>query len=450
MGLFDKKKNLDTQNTQETKQNRPSSKAMQIIHDVQTHLQISCKLEHPVLPARIAISKIPSPELFKDINILIEEVNFNEEKAEEEARLKAEAEAKAKAEEEARLQAETEAKAKAEEEARLQAEAEAKAKAEEEARLQAEAEAKAKAEEEARLQAEAEAKAKAEEEARLQAEAKAKAKAEEEARLQAEAEAKAKAEEEARLQAEAEAKAKAEEEAKQQAETKEEPKVEDENSNIITAPKIEEKPEVKPISQPERIVSITGLNTKKQKGKKIVKLSAAQSGGIAAVKAQEAKDKEAEEAKRKAEAAAKLAAQKAEEKAQEQARLAYVILIGDAKKPDPNLGKFEIQKTGLLDKPYKMVLKTNLGKTIFETAPIRSKPNELTAQMFKDILSTGSFTFIKNQSGQYAFRILDSRLRLFSVSKFYPTIREAQLAAASIKKFGLSANYIDDTTILNS
>ena len=362
MGLFDKKKNLDTQNTQETKQNRPSSKAMQIIHDVQTHLQISCKLEHPVLPARIAISKIPSPELFKDINILIEEVNFNEEKAEEEARLKAE----------------------------------------------------------------------------------------EEARLQAEAEAKAKAEEEARLQVEAEAKAKAEEEAKQQAETKEEPKVEDEDSNIITAPKIEEKPEVKPISQPERIVSITGLNTKKQKGKKIVKLSAAQSGGIAAVKAQEAKDKEAEEAKRKAEAAAKLAAQKAEEKAQEQARLAYVILIGDAKKPDPNLGKFEIQKTGLLDKPYKMVLKTNLGKTIFETAPIRSKPNELTAQMFKDILSTGSFTFIKNQSGQYAFRILDSRLRLFSVSKFYPTIREAQLAAASIKKFGLSANYIDDTTILNS
>ena len=130
--------------------------------------------------------------------------------------------------------------------------------------------------------------------------------------------------------------------------------------------------------------------------------------------------------------------------------MAYVILIGDAKKPDPNLGKFEIQKTGLLDKPYKMVLKTNLGKTIFETAPIRSKPNELTAQMFKDILSTGSFTFIKNQSGQYAFRILDSRLRLFSVSKFYPTIREAQLAAASIKKFGLSANYIDDTTILNS
>ena len=163
-----------------------------------------------------------------------EEARIAEEKAKaaEEARLKAEAEAKAKAEEEARLaeearlKAEAEAKAKAEEEARLaeearlKAEAEAKAKAEEEARLaeearlKAEAEAKAKAEEEARLKAEAEAKAKAEEEARLKAEAEAKAKAEEEARLKAEAEAKAKAEEEARLKAEAEAKAKAEEEAR--------------------------------------------------------------------------------------------------------------------------------------------------------------------------------------------------------------------------------------------
>ncbi|MBR0364577.1 MAG: cell envelope integrity protein TolA, partial [Clostridia bacterium] len=92
-------------------------------------------------------------------------------KAEEEARLKAEAEAKAKAEEEARLKAEAEAKAKAEEEARLKAEAEAKAKAEEEARLKAEAEAKAKAEEEARLKAEAEKAAKLAAEAKLMEEA---------------------------------------------------------------------------------------------------------------------------------------------------------------------------------------------------------------------------------------------------------------------------------------
>ncbi len=119
--------------------------------------------------------------------------------AKEEARLKAEAEAKAKAQEEA------EARAKAE------ADAQAKAQAEEEARAKAEADAQAKAqaEEEARLKAEAEAQAKAqaEEEARLkaEAEAQAKAQAEEEARLKAEAEAKAKAQEEAEARAKAEA-----------------------------------------------------------------------------------------------------------------------------------------------------------------------------------------------------------------------------------------------------
>ena len=99
-------------------------------------------------------------------------------------------------------------KAQAEEEARLQAEAEAKAKAqaEEDARAKAEAEAKAKA------QAEEEARAKAE----AEAQAKAKAQAEEEARAKAEAEAqaKAKAEEEARAKAEAEAQAKAKAEEK--------------------------------------------------------------------------------------------------------------------------------------------------------------------------------------------------------------------------------------------
>ena len=154
--------------------------------------------------------------------------------AEEEARLKAEAEARAKAqaEEEARAKAEAEAQAKAqaEQEARAKAEAEAQAKAqaeEEEARAKAEAEAQAKAqaEEEARAKAEAEAQAKAqaEEEARAkaEAEAQAKAQAEEEARAKAEAEAQAKAQaEEARAKAEAEAQAKAqaEEEARAKAE----------------------------------------------------------------------------------------------------------------------------------------------------------------------------------------------------------------------------------------
>ena len=151
--------------------------------------------------------------------------------AEEDARAKAEAEAKAKAqaEEEARAKAEAEAQAKAqaEEEARAKAEAEAQAKAqaEEEARAKAEAEAqaKAKAEEEARAKAEAEAQAKAQAEearAKAEAEAQAKAQAEEEARAKAEAEgqAKAKAEEEARAKAEAQVKAQAEEDARAKAE----------------------------------------------------------------------------------------------------------------------------------------------------------------------------------------------------------------------------------------
>ena len=134
-------------------------------------------------------------------------------KADEEARLAAEEEARVRAEEE-RLAAEAEAKAREEEEraraeeARLAAEAEAKA-LEEEARLAAEAEALVLAEE-ARLAAEAEALARAEEE-RLAAEAEARARAEEE-RLAAEA----RAREEARLAAENEARVR--EEARQAAE----------------------------------------------------------------------------------------------------------------------------------------------------------------------------------------------------------------------------------------
>ena len=107
---------------------------------------------------------------------------------EEQARLKAEQEAKEKAEEQARLKAEQEAKERAEEQARLKAEQEAKEKAEEQARLKAEQEAKERAEEQARLKAEQEAKEKAEERARLKAEQEAKEKAEEQARLKAEQE----------------------------------------------------------------------------------------------------------------------------------------------------------------------------------------------------------------------------------------------------------------------
>ena len=152
-----------------------------------------------------------------------------EERLEAETKARAEAQAKEEAEfeEKARVEAETKVKA-AEEQARL--EADAKAKAEEQARLEAEAKAKAEAEEKARHEAE--------EQARLEVEAKAKAEAEEKARLEAEekaileAEAKAKAEaeekekarheaeEQARLEVEAKAKAEAEEKASLEAEEK--------------------------------------------------------------------------------------------------------------------------------------------------------------------------------------------------------------------------------------
>ena len=122
-------------------------------------------------------------------------------KAEEEAKRRAEEEARKKAEEEARIRAEEEARKKAEEEARIRAEEEARRKAEEEARIRAEEEARKKAEEEARIRAEEDARKKAEEEARRIAEEEARRKAEEE---------RIKAEEDARLKAEAEARAKAE------------------------------------------------------------------------------------------------------------------------------------------------------------------------------------------------------------------------------------------------
>ena len=136
---------------------------------------------------------------------------------EEEARRKAEEEARRKAEEEeARRKAEEEARRKAEEEeARRKAEEEARRKAEEEeARRKAEEEARRKAEEEACRKAEEEARRKAEEEARQKAEEEARRKAEEEERLRlaAEEEARRKAEEEALQKAQAEEKARREQE----------------------------------------------------------------------------------------------------------------------------------------------------------------------------------------------------------------------------------------------
>lgn len=150
------------------------------------------------------------------------------EKADELARAKAEAEARERAAQEARAQAkaeaEAEAKAKAEREAREQAAADARARknAEIEAEARAKAEAKARKEAEAKARAQAEAKAKAEAQAKAKAEAeeKARAAAAEQARRKAEAAAKAAAEEQARIEAAARAKAKAKAEAEEKARRK--------------------------------------------------------------------------------------------------------------------------------------------------------------------------------------------------------------------------------------
>ena len=159
---------------------------------------------------------------------------------EEQAKLKAEQEAKEKAEEQARLKAEQEAKETAEEQARLKAEQEAKEKAEEQARLKAEQEEKERAEEQARLKAEQEEKEKAEEQARLKAEQEEKEKAEKQARLKAEQEAKEKAEKQARLKAEQEAKETAEEQARLKAEQEEKERQESIDKDITEYEQYEE------------------------------------------------------------------------------------------------------------------------------------------------------------------------------------------------------------------
>ena len=147
-------------------------------------------------------------------------------KAEEEVRIKAEADAKeevrikaeADAKEKARIKAEEEARLKAEEEVRIKAEADAKEKARIKAEADAKEKARLKAEADARIKAEEEARLKAEEDAREAARLKALADAEEEARIKAEEEARLKAEEDAREAARLKALADAEEEARIKAE----------------------------------------------------------------------------------------------------------------------------------------------------------------------------------------------------------------------------------------
>jgi hypothetical protein len=193
--------------------------------------------------------------------------------------------------------------------------------------------------------------------------------------------------------------------------------------------------------------TITSISAANLKGAKrgVVKASAVKKGGVSAAKEASDAIKEKEEEKKKKAAQARIEAKRASEKEAEMARLATVSMIGTDKKPKPENGKFEIQWSNDNVKPYKLVLKNDQGKVLYESTPIKTKPNELTATTFRNILSTGSFVFISTPVG-YAFKILDSRMRVFHVSKAYRNAIDAQKLAAQIKKFGLSANYIDDLT----
>ena len=169
-------------------------------------------------------------------------------------------------------------------------------------------------------------------------------------------------------------------------------------------------------------------------------------GGVQAAIQENAKKKEEQALIKKEEAQERAAKRREELEKEELSRLPNAILIGNTKKASPELGKFEIGRSEDPEKPYKFILKTEKGKVVFETAPMKTKPNELTAVMFKDIMANGSFAFMRTDRG-FIFKILDARQRVFCTSKSYPTTLDAQKAAALIKKYGLSANYIDDTTI---
>ena len=410
--------------------------------DTQNKLNIITKNTNTTLPRFITVSRLPSPELFMpslEEELAQKDITDEERQAQAEAERKAqeEAEAKAKAEEEARLEAERLAK---EEEER-------KAREEEEARLKAEEEAKAKAEEEARLEAERQ------EQERLEAEKKAQEEAEaqpnvDETEEQPELEeppVEETTEEPVVEEQPTEETSIEEPQVEEQEVEQEEPVVEEVKEEPAPQPIQEEKPKKKLPPQQEHI-SVISFATLKGKKKPIAKMSTMQAGGIAAAKMEHDKQKEELIAIRKEEAAARAEQRKIEREKEALERLPNAILIGNTKAPSPELGKFEIASSKDADKPFRLLLRTEKGQVVFETSPMKTKPNELTAVMFKDIMNTGSFTFTRSING-FAFQILDSRKRVFYSSRSFINLNDAKRAAAMIKKYGLSANYIDDTTI---
>ena len=444
--------------------------------DTQNKLNIITKNTNTTLPRFITVSRLPSPELFMpslEKELAEKDISDEERQAQLEAEQKAqeEAEAKAKAEEEARLEAER--LAKEEEERKAQEEAEAKAKAEEEARLEAERLEQERLEAEKKAQEEAEAQAKAEEEARLEAERLEQERIEAEKKAQEEAEAQEQPDvdettEEQPAEEAVEEQPNVDETAEEPVEeqpnvdetveepvAEEEPKAEEPEVEQPEEPVVEEEPAPQPVVEEKPIkkqppqqeqISVISFATLKGKKKPIAKMSTMQAGGIAAAKVEHAKQKEELDAIRKEEASIRAEQRKAEREKEALERLPNAILIGNTKVPSPELGKFEIANSKDPEKPFKLLLRTEKGQVVFETSPMRTKPNELTAVMFKDIMNTGSFTFTRSING-FAFQILDSRKRVFYSSRSFINLNDAKRAAALIKKYGLSANYIDDTTI---
>lgn len=420
-----------------------------VCQDVQKHLNILGKYDKMSIASYIASSRLPNIEKFMpSLEAELNERDLTDEEREQMAKEEEERIAKEKAEkeEQERLAAE-----KAEQE-RLEAErleqeriaAEEAARKAEEERLAAE-----KAEQE-RLEAEriereriAAEEAKKAEEERLAQEA-------EDARLEAERleaekaalEAEEKVKELEREKAEKEAQREAELEQLQKAQEAQEKArlraLEEEKAKKAEA---KERPQEK-----EESISVISFDTLKNKNKPIAKKSTMISGGVSAAIAEAARQRAELDAIKKEVAQENAKLRKEEKEAEEAKRLPNAILIGNTKKASPELGKFEIALTYNIERPYKFVLKTELGKVVFETAPMKTKPNELTAIMFKDIMANGSFAFIKTPQG-YNFKILDSRQRVFCVSKPFRTTLDAQKAAALVKKYGLSANYIDDRTV---
>ena len=388
--------------------------------DTQNKLNIITKNTNTTLPRFITVSRLPSPELFMP--------SLEEELAQKDI---TDEERQAQAEEERKAQEEAEAKAKAEEEARL--EAERLAKEEEERKAREEEEAKAKAEEEARLEAERQ------EQERLEAEKNAQEEAEAQPNVEETTEEPV-VEEQPTEDTPIE-----EQQVEEQEVEQEEPVVEEVKEEPAPQPIQEEKP-IKKLPPQQEQISVISFATLKGKKKPIAKMSTMQAGGIAAAKMEHDKQKEELIAIRKEEAAARAEQRKIEREKEALERLPNAILIGNTKAPSPELGKFEIASSKDADRPFRLLLRTEKGQVVFETSPMKTKPNELTAVMFKDIMNTGSFTFTRSING-FAFQILDSRKRVFYSSRSFINLNDAKRAAAMIKKYGLSANYIDDTTI---